>query len=420
MSRGSNAGIARRDDPADDLRAFFAATRRRHGGDAAPAGRRPGRRPAVGTRRGSPATCSRCSTGPSPDAIVVDHLAFSTTLALRAAGRPFTTFVPGHPTQLPVAGEVYGFPTAWPAAVDTVDEAALAAPAAALRGRPRRRSRARYNDALRSLSRRRRAGARRVRRPRRRRALQQPGACCTRRPDGAACPTRHAFLGSCVRAEVARCGDARPWLAARAAGRAVRVRLVRARSCRRATTCCGASSPALPPLGVGRGAGDRERRPRGARSAPAVVARRADPAPGHARSTGPAAVVTHGGNNTVTEALDAGVADGRAAVLDRPVRHRRRPRADRARRRPRSQRGHGRRRGRRRDASIAAPAPSSRGRGARPAACAQRPGPEVAAERLLGPGPPAGWQDHAMRVVSVWRYPVKSMQGEPLDDGVDR
>ena len=53
----------------------------------------------------------------APDAIVVDHLAFAATLGLRAAAIPFTSFVPGHPTQLPVNDEVYGHPTRWPSAI---------------------------------------------------------------------------------------------------------------------------------------------------------------------------------------------------------------------------------------------------------------------------------------------------------------
>ncbi len=53
----------------------------------------------------------------APDAILVDHLAFAVTMALMAQQIPFTTFVPGHPTQLPSPGELYGMPTAWPACI---------------------------------------------------------------------------------------------------------------------------------------------------------------------------------------------------------------------------------------------------------------------------------------------------------------
>ncbi|MET0806709.1 MAG: glycosyltransferase [Lacisediminihabitans sp.] len=61
-----------------------------------------------------------------PDAIIVDHLAFSARLALTAQGVPFADVVLGHPTALPVGREVYGYPPVWPAAF-TPDAAALAA-----------------------------------------------------------------------------------------------------------------------------------------------------------------------------------------------------------------------------------------------------------------------------------------------------
>jgi UDP:flavonoid glycosyltransferase YjiC (YdhE family) len=49
-----------------------------------------------------------------PDRLVVDHVSFNSTLAAAATGRPFTTVVPGHPSQLPVGDERYGLPPAWP------------------------------------------------------------------------------------------------------------------------------------------------------------------------------------------------------------------------------------------------------------------------------------------------------------------
>ena len=51
-----------------------------------------------------------------PDAIIVDHLAFSARLALLAANVPYADVVLGHPSALPVGDEVYGFPPTWPAA----------------------------------------------------------------------------------------------------------------------------------------------------------------------------------------------------------------------------------------------------------------------------------------------------------------
>ena len=60
-----------------------------------------------------------------PDSIIVDHLAFSARLALVAGGVPFADVVLGHPTALPVGDEVYGYPPEWPEAFSpSVDELA--------------------------------------------------------------------------------------------------------------------------------------------------------------------------------------------------------------------------------------------------------------------------------------------------------
>ena len=52
-----------------------------------------------------------------PDLVLADHLAFGATLALRALGRRFASVAPGHPSSIPSAGEVYGLPPAWPSAL---------------------------------------------------------------------------------------------------------------------------------------------------------------------------------------------------------------------------------------------------------------------------------------------------------------
>ena len=52
-----------------------------------------------------------------PERVLVDHVSFGSTLAMHATGRPFTTLVPGHPSQLPVGSERYGIPQAWPSPV---------------------------------------------------------------------------------------------------------------------------------------------------------------------------------------------------------------------------------------------------------------------------------------------------------------
>lgn len=49
-----------------------------------------------------------------PECVLVDHVSFGSTLGMYATGRPFVTLVPGHPSQLPVGTERYGIPPDWP------------------------------------------------------------------------------------------------------------------------------------------------------------------------------------------------------------------------------------------------------------------------------------------------------------------
>jgi zeaxanthin glucosyltransferase len=46
----------------------------------------------------------------APDMVLVDQLAFGATAALRGLRVPFLSFLPGHPCQLPVRGELFGYP----------------------------------------------------------------------------------------------------------------------------------------------------------------------------------------------------------------------------------------------------------------------------------------------------------------------
>jgi zeaxanthin glucosyltransferase len=203
LARGSNAGVIRPEDqPAgedDSLRGFFAATHRgmietlayqaaARGDDLlwAP----------LDTAR----AVLRTIDDVRPDRIVVDHLAFSATLALRAARIPYADVVLGHPTALPVGDEVYGEASRWPttlkpdaAAVGSLRRACILV---------RDRFTATYNEVLRSLD----AGAPTVadafaahgdtvlyNYPQR---LHEPAR-------SALLPDRHEFLGSLVRPEVA-------------------------------------------------------------------------------------------------------------------------------------------------------------------------------------------------------------------------
>ncbi len=50
-----------------------------------------------------------------PSIVVSDQLAFGGSVALRALGVPYASFLPGHPCQLPAEGEPFGFPSRRPA-----------------------------------------------------------------------------------------------------------------------------------------------------------------------------------------------------------------------------------------------------------------------------------------------------------------
>ena len=134
MSRGSNAGVIRtadaRDEEARAMEAFFEATRL--GMVATLRFQAEQRatdllwRPAQVARR-----TARLVDLHRPDHILVDHLAFGPTIGLRAIGAPYGDVVLGHPTALPIGDEVYGVPSAWPPAVtpDAIELAELRATA---------------------------------------------------------------------------------------------------------------------------------------------------------------------------------------------------------------------------------------------------------------------------------------------------
>jgi len=120
MSRGSNAGVIgtrqAQDEESLSLEAFFEASRR---GMVATLQYQAEQRstdllwrPLQVARR-----TLRILEVHAPTAILVDHLAFAATIGLRAAGVPYGDVVLGHPTALPVGTEVYGVPSAWPPAI---------------------------------------------------------------------------------------------------------------------------------------------------------------------------------------------------------------------------------------------------------------------------------------------------------------
>ena len=119
LGRGSNPGIIKAEDQPkgedDALRGFFAATRL--GMVETLAFQAEARKndllwDPVNTAR----AVQRVVDEVQPDRVIVDHLAFSARLALLAHGTPYADVVLGHPSALPVAGEVYGYPPSWPAA----------------------------------------------------------------------------------------------------------------------------------------------------------------------------------------------------------------------------------------------------------------------------------------------------------------
>ncbi|PPF67119.1 glycosyltransferase [Rathayibacter tritici] len=117
LGRGSNPGTIRAEEQAPDegasLRGFFDATRR-------------GMMPTLAYQArerltdllwdpaGVAARLRVILDEVQPGAIVVDHLAFTARVALRGLRVPYGDVVLGHPSALTVPGEVYGFPPVWP------------------------------------------------------------------------------------------------------------------------------------------------------------------------------------------------------------------------------------------------------------------------------------------------------------------
>ena len=124
LGRGANAGVMRTREQdaaeASSLEGFFAATR--HGMVPTLAYQA---RERLTDLMWQPVERARATLdvvdSVRPDAILVDHLAFSARLALHTAGVDYADVVLGHPSALPGPGEVYGFPTAWPRAFSPGD-----------------------------------------------------------------------------------------------------------------------------------------------------------------------------------------------------------------------------------------------------------------------------------------------------------
>ena len=119
-----NNGVASAPDALAHLRAFFDATRRGMAATVAYQVKARGHDmlwepERVAARLGSILARLR------PRHVVVDQLAFGATLALRALEQPFVSFLPSHPCQLPAPGTPYGFPVRFPSELrPTSDELA--------------------------------------------------------------------------------------------------------------------------------------------------------------------------------------------------------------------------------------------------------------------------------------------------------
>ena len=120
LGRGSNPGVIRAEDQpadeADSLRGFFDATRRGMIADPALPGARAPHRSDVGPGRTPAGARSRSSTRCGPTRSSSTTSPSAPGWHCRPRGVPYGDVVLGHPSALPVAGEVYGFPPVWPAA----------------------------------------------------------------------------------------------------------------------------------------------------------------------------------------------------------------------------------------------------------------------------------------------------------------
>lgn len=211
MSRGSNAGVIRNDAVQDEesrsLDAFFAATREGMVSTLRYQAEQRATdllwRPEQVARR-----VTNLMDDMRPSAVIVDHLAYAATIGLRALGVPYGDIVLGHPTALPVGDEIYGVPSAWPAAIGP-DAIGLADVRATARHVSVSFTRS-YNDTLRSIA---------PNAPEVADAFAAHGELVLYNypaelhgPMRAARLPRHAFIGSAVRPETAD-PDTVAWLA---------------------------------------------------------------------------------------------------------------------------------------------------------------------------------------------------------------
>lgn len=127
LGPGSNTGLSRTEDQSPDeasrLAEFFAATRR---GAVATLRHQAEQRmhdllwqPDIVTEQ-----LAAIIDELRPDVVLSDQIAYGAALALRALEHPYASLLVGHPTALPAPGELFGLPPYFPSALD-VDPADL-------------------------------------------------------------------------------------------------------------------------------------------------------------------------------------------------------------------------------------------------------------------------------------------------------
>jgi len=301
LGRGSNPGVIRAEEQPtgedDALRGFFEATRRgmvetlRFQAEARLTDLmwQP-----VETARAVLAVIEQVQ----PTEIIVDHLAFSARLAMDAAGLSYADVVLGHPTALPVGAEVYGYPPVWPAAF--TPSSAVLAELRALCTRVSENFTAEWNAALAELNPAHPASPNAFGEHGELLLLNYPAELAA--PERAPFLPKHQFIGSTVRDEP-RDDEVERWLAASSEpfvylsfGSFLSVRddvlgrvcaALRALDLRAAIATGSADAVALGPL------------------PPKWLVRGFLPQVRLLQSA--AAAVTHGGNNSVTEAMTYGI-----------------------------------------------------------------------------------------------------------------
>ncbi len=302
MSRGSNAGVlgtqAARDAEARSLEAFFEATRRGMVDTLRYQAEQRATdllwRPEQVARR-----VSNIVFDVRPSAILVDHLAFSATIGLRALEVPYGDVVLGHPTALPVGEEVYGVPSAWPPAIG-LDAVELSSLRATAQGVSVAFTQA-FNDALRRIA---------PSVPAVADAFAAHGDLVLynypaelHRPYRTAKLPQHAFLGSAVRRETAD-PDASAWLSRPDRRPLVVVSLGTFLSARSDVLARVAAALRRVDVRVAMAIGSNDQAALGELPSEWLV-RRSLPQVNLLEQA--SVLVTHGGNNSVTEALTFGV-----------------------------------------------------------------------------------------------------------------